>query len=127
MAKKKSISVASRKAKGREFQQYIGKKISEVTGLLFGADEDIASREMGQPGTDIRLSRKAREAFPYSVECKRQETLSIPAWIEQAKKNTLPDTDWLLFCRRSREKAFVIMDVDHFFELFRRAMNNDSE
>ena len=112
-----SISVASRKAKGRNLQKLVAEKISDLTGLPYGVDEVISSRPMGQAGTDIALIGEARKAFPFSVECKRQEKLSIPKWIEQCKDNQMKDTAWLLVSKRSREKPVAIIDLDQFFHL----------
>lgn len=121
--KKKPISVASRKAKGRKLQQWVCAKISELTGHEVGADEMIASREMGQSGTDVRLIGQAKLDFPFSVECKAQESWSILAWIRQAKENVMPNTTWILIAKRSREKPVVVMDADKFFELLAQMEN----
>lgn len=80
----------------------------------------IASREMGQPGTDVRLIGEAKERFPFSVECKNQEVWSVPAWIEQAKSNQAPGTDWLLVLKKNRIPPVVIMDAERFFTLLKR-------
>jgi hypothetical protein len=84
---KKRIKTSSAKAKGRNLQKWTCQKISELLGIPWGKDELIASREMGQSGTDVRLVEEAQERFPFSVECKYQETWSVPSWIKQAKKN----------------------------------------
>jgi hypothetical protein len=123
MAQKKvdemSISIKSRKAKGRRLQQDICKKISEVTGLPWGKDTEISSREMGQSGTDVRLIGKALEMFPYSVECKSQESVSIWDAIEQAKSNQKEGTEWLLFLKRNNVDPIVVMSTDEFFNLIK--------
>ena len=56
--KKKPISIASRKAKARKCQQWAAKKISDLIGLPWGSEEQIARREMGQSGVDVRLIGK---------------------------------------------------------------------
>jgi len=117
----RKISVQSAKAKGRSLQQWVCKQISAVTGLPWGPDECIASREASQNGTDVRLVGPAKELFPFSVECKWQETWSIPAWIKQAKTNQMPDTDWLLVVKRSRMNPIVVLDAQRFFELVENA------
>lgn len=119
-AKKKKISPSSAKAKGRSFQQWVCQQISDLLDIPWGADELIASREMGQSGTDVRLIGEAAKRFPYAIECKWQETWSLPAWIKQAKSNQKKGTDWLLFAKRSRESPIVVMEADHFFKLLRR-------
>lgn len=112
-----SISIASRKAKGRKLQQWLAQKISDLTGIPCGKDELIESREMGQAGVDIKLIGEAKEKFPFSIECKRQESWSVPAFIKQAKQNNMPDTDWLLVMKRSREDAVICMDANAFMRL----------
>ena len=82
-----SISISSRKGKGRQLQQSVAKRISDLIELPWGKDEQIASREMAQSGTDIRLIGEAKELFPWSVECKRQESWGVHEWIKQAKMN----------------------------------------
>jgi len=120
---KKRISVQSAKAKGRKLQQDIGKRFAEITGLKFGKDCLISSREMGQSGTDVRLIGEALEKIPFSIECKRAESWNVHSWIEQAKNNKLPNTDWLLFARRNQHKAVVFMDIETFFKMFEELHN----
>jgi len=114
------MKTSSAKAKGRKLQQWVASQISKVTGIPWGKDELIASREMGQTGVDIRLIGEALEKFPFSVECKRCEKLSIQSWIKQAKENKLPNTDWLLIFRRSNEKAMIVMEAERFFMMIDR-------
>ena len=115
--KKKRITVQSAKAKGRKAQQWIMRKISDLTGIPCGKDELIASREMGQSGTDVRLIGKAQKAFPWSVECKWQESWSVPAFIRQAKENQKKGTDWLLLMKRNQHEYVVVLDAEVFFKL----------
>lgn len=112
---------ATRKAKGRKFQQKIAQKIGETINLPYGKDKDVESRPMGQSGVDIRLSEKARELFNFDVEIKNQESWSIPKWITQAKKNSTGD-NWLLFCKRKGIDSVVIMDTDYFFKLYEKIL-----
>jgi len=126
--KKKRITVQSAKAKGRNLQQLVCKMISDLTGFEWGGgseDAPISSRSMGQSGTDIRMESQVLKKFPFSVECKWQESWSIPAWIEQAKTNQIKNTDWLLVCKRSGKKGtpqppVIVMDMERFFELLKR-------
>jgi hypothetical protein len=120
---KRKISVSSAKAKGRNLQQWTCKKISELLNIPWGKDELIASREMGQPGTDVRLVGEAQERFPFSVECKWQESWSVLAWIKQAQENQKAGTDWLLVLKKNRVKPVVVMDGERFFELLRRTQD----
>ena len=83
----KRISVRSAKAKGRRLQQWTAKQISDLSGIPCGKDEEICSREMGQSGTDVRLSKNVKKLFPYSIETKCQERFNVVSAIEQAKSN----------------------------------------
>ena len=67
---------ASRKAKGRRLQQAVRQDLIDRLGIDPG---DILSTGMGQSGCDIYLSPKARERFPFGVECKAQEAIALPA------------------------------------------------
>lgn len=118
--KKKPISIASRKAKGRNLQKWTAKKISELLSIPCGKDELIASREMGQSGTDVRLIGEALKRFPFSIETKCQETWSMNQFIQQAKANQMDSTDWLLIVKKNHDKPVVIMDAESFFNLLER-------
>lgn len=116
------ITPQSAKDKGRRLQKWVAEKISEITGSEWGSsgqDKPIESRPMGQSGVDIRMESQVLKKFPYSVECKFMERLSIPAWIEQAKENQIEGTNWLLVCKQSRKKPFVILDAEVFFNLIK--------
>lgn len=124
-AKTKRISVQSAKAKAKILQKWVCEQISLLTGFEWGSSGDdmpIESRPMGQSGCDVRLEKDVRAIFPFSVECKWQETWSVPAWIEQSKKNKLDNTDWLLFIKRSRKDPVVVLEAKVFFELLKRLM-----
>jgi len=105
-------------------QKLTAQKISDITGIECGKDCDIESRPMGQSGTDVILRGEAKKLFPFSVECKAQESWSIPAWIKQAQANEMVGTDWLLVAKRSREKPVIIMDMDTFFGLMKAVIGD---
>jgi len=118
---KKRISIKSGKAKGRRLQQWVAKKVSETIDIPYGKDLDIDSRPMGQSGVDVILRGRARDIFPYAVECKAVEKWSIHQWIEQAKSNSEGD-NWLLFCKRNHEDPIVVLDADKFFKIIRSTL-----
>lgn len=100
-------STASRKAKGREHQKKIAGDIRTAFGL---PEVDVVSRPMGSHGLDIMMSERARALFPYGIECKRTEKLSIPAWWEQCWVNAESEgLRPLLVYKRNREEAMVVM------------------
>lgn len=116
---KRTIGVSSRKSKGRGLQQWVANEISKLTGIPCGKDEAIESRGGGQCGTDVRLSKKALALFPYSVECKNCETWSLPSFIAQAKRNQLPNTDWLVFLSKNGHEEICVLDAKRFFKILK--------
>lgn len=123
---KKRISVQSAKSKGRRLQQWVCQRISDLTGFEWGSsgdDKPIESRPMGQSGCDVRMESHVQKLFPFSVECKWQESWSVMAWIEQAKKNQKDKTDWLLVIKRKHNDPVVVMDAENFFVLLRELRN----
>lgn len=108
---------SSAKNKGRRLQQWLAKKISELLDIPWGADEQISSRPGSCNGTDIILTGEAKKRFKFSCECKNQQSWSVHKWIEQARENELPGTDWLLCAKRNHMKPVIIIDAEVFFKL----------
>ena len=100
-------TTASRKAKGRRFQQEIRDDLISRLGIDPG---DILSTAMGQSGCDLYLSPAARERFPFAVECKAQERIALPEWWQQCETNAskvglVP----LLVFKRNREEPLAVL------------------
>jgi len=112
------MKTSSAKAKGRRLQNWVAEQVSKITGIPWGKDELIQGREMGQSGTDLKLYGIAKEKFPFSVECKNQESWSVPAWIKQAQANEIKGTDWLLVMTRNHFPEIICMDAKVFFDLY---------
>lgn len=98
---------ASRKAKGRRFQQQLREDLIRELNIT---PDDILSTAMGQGGCDLYLSPAARSVFPFGVEAKRAEALSIPAWWKQCTANAskvglVP----LLVFKRNREEPLAVL------------------
>jgi hypothetical protein len=105
----------SAKAKGRKFQQEIRDDL--ITSLDINPD-DILSTSMGAPGLDIYLSPEARQRMPFGIECKRQETLSIPTWWKQCTRNAAAESlTPLLVFRRNREDALAVLRWEDLLSL----------
>lgn len=102
---------SSAKNKGRKLQQDVVKKILETFPQL--EKDDVTSRSMGAAGEDVLLSPKAREYFPFSVECKSMARSTVYKYFDQAKENAgtyFP----LVVLKANNRKPLVIMDLDEF-------------
>lgn len=103
----------SRKQKGRKFQQDIRDDIIDIYPEL--TEHDVRSTSMGAQGTDILLSKEARDMLPFAIECKRKESINVHGDFIQAKEHAkkeklLP----LLVSKRNRESALVHLEWDVF-------------
>ena len=120
--KKEPIKVSSRKAKGRNLQKWAVEKIAELICYKLPENKDeshIRSREMGQAGVDVVLSNKARQRFPFAVECKNQEKINIAEFMKQAKSNKTEYTRPLLIVKnKTLKEPVIIMEWDTFSALY---------
>lgn len=116
------IKVRSAKNKGLEFQKKIAQVISELIGIEASQDDDslIMSRLSSQNGTDIILRGKAQELFPYSCECKNCSSVSLPAWVAQAKQNSTEQYPWMLFIHSKLldDNDIAVMNLKTFEEIY---------
>ena len=110
------MKTQSAKAKGRRFQQWVRDKLIEQLGVH---PEDVESRSMGAGGEDLIMARAAREKFPYSIECKNQESINIWKSYEQAKDNS-GDYEPIVVIKRNNTKPLVLVDADYFVSLHSR-------
>jgi hypothetical protein len=117
------MKTRSAKAKGRKLQQEVRDIILEAFTEL--EPDDVVSTTMGDSGVDLKLSPAARKKFPYSVECKNQEALSIWKCLEQAEYNTKPGTAPLLVFRRNRSKTYVSLPIEDFMKLLAPEQSNE--
>ena len=107
------MKTQSAKAKGRRFQQWVRNLLIEELSVH---PEDIESRSMGAGGEDLIMARAAREKFPYSIECKNQESLNVWKSYEQAESNS-GDHEPILFIKRNNQKPLVVVDAEYFVKL----------
>ncbi len=108
----------SKKGKGRSFQNAVAEDLRQELGFT---EQDIRPAIMGESGVDIKLSSPVLESFPYSIECKNQETVRFWEWWEQAEANagkvkgTLP----VLVMRKNYKKPVAVIDWQTFLTLTR--------
>jgi len=110
------VKTSSAKAKGRRFQQWVRDQLIEQLDVH---PEDVESRSMGAGGEDLIMARAAREKFPYSIECKNQESINIWKSYDQAKENA-GDHEPIVVLKRNNTKPLVLVDADYFVALHNR-------
>ena len=67
-------------------------------------------------GEDLIMARAARQKFPYSIECKNQESINIWKSYEQAKENA-GEYEPIVVLKRNNTKPLVLVDADYFVKL----------
>ena len=114
------MKTQSAKAKGRKLQQWTRDRLIESLDIH---PEDIESRSMGAGGEDLIMSRAARKAFPYSIECKNQEAINIWSAYQQASENAGEYTP-LVVLKRNKSKPLVLLDAETFIKLHKICHDN---
>ena len=107
------MKTQSAKAKGRRLQQWVRNLLIEELEIH---PEDIESRSMGAGGEDLIMARAAREKFPYSIECKNQESVNVWKSYEQAKEYS-GNYEPLVIIKRNNTKPLVLIDAEYFVSL----------
>jgi len=119
------MKTRSCKAKGRRLQNKIAKELAELFGLELGKEKDIWPRVMGEDGPDIALAKHIREIIPLSIECKNQEKWNVHSFVEQAKKQAYPNTEWVVIMSRNYQREpFVVVSWKFFKFLLKKAYGN---
>ncbi len=123
---KNTISVSSRKQKGRLLQYWCSERIAKLFNVKYEQGNDsseVSSRPMGQHGTDIILRGKVKKLFPFSIETKSSESMSLPAFIKQAKDNTEKGNEWMVVYRsRMINDPVVIIEWNTFEKLWKKEL-----
>ena len=109
------MKTRSAKNKGKRLQNKIRDLILEKFNAKLEPD-DVRSQIMGMSGEDIVLSPAARRLFPFSVECKNQESLNIWSSLEQAEGNSGKHTPLVIF-KRNRSKIYAVLEFEELLKL----------
>jgi len=109
------MSTASKKAKGREWQQAIRQHIIDALSL---DPELVVSTPMGCAGADVVFYGDAKKAYPSEVECKNQKAL---AWWDAIKQAASRSADWALFVKRDSrsDPEVVVLPLNKYLELIK--------
>lgn len=111
------MRVGSAKAKGRRLQQTVCSLLTTIVGCL--EEDDIRSTAMGQSGEDIQFSPLARRYFPWSIECKNVEKLSIWSAIEQARDNNMKENIPMVVFKKNHENTQISLPLEYFLEIYK--------
>ena len=109
------MKTQSAKAKGRRLQQWFRDLLIEELEVH---PEDIESRSMGAGGEALIMARAARAKFPYSIECKNQESVNVWKSYDQAKENS-GNYEPIVIIKRNKSKPLVLIDAEHFVNLLK--------
>ncbi len=115
------MKTSSAKQKGRLLQQLMRDKIYEYYPEL--GEGDIRSTSMGASGSDVLLSPRTRREFDYAIECKSVAAFVGYSYYDQAVKGGAGVP--IVVVRANRRTPLVIIDLEHFMELNRRANNEN--
>jgi len=109
----------SAKAKGRR----LCKRFKEILDYVFKfEDGDVRVTSSGVTGEDILLSPHAQRLFPYSTECKNQETLQLwKSWDQARQHSTKTGRTPVLIIKRNGSEMLAVIPADHFVSLVRDA------
>lgn len=116
MAKKRRITRASAKAKGREGVQEVIALVRQLFPEL--GDNDVYKPTGSVPGEDVVFSPLARGLLPVSIEVKRCEKLNIFKALEQAESNA---KDWqpVVIFRKNKGNMYAAIDAAELLALLR--------
>jgi hypothetical protein len=110
------------KAKGAATQIEAAQWLADLLEIDWDNQDDslIQTRSMGLSGTDLILRGEAFNRFPFDVEVKAVESLSVPATVQQAKANTKKGRNWLIYWKRkSFDEPVIIISRTAFAELIK--------
>lgn len=113
------MKTSSAKSKGR-------RAAAEVKELLYnhshGLQEgDFIITSSSVTGRDLLLSPLALQQFPFAIEVKNQEKLSIWEALKQAETHVQTDRELpLLFFKRNRSELYVALKAHDFLNHFKK-------
>ena len=113
------------KAKGRRLQQRVAKYLAEEYDLVYGQDEDLGSREMGQIGVDVKMSKEAKAKIPFDIECKNQETWHLAPWWTQCLSNNKENRVPLLVISKNRHEDLAVLRFTDLIKLIKGDKNEE--
>tara|TARA_R110002020_G_scaffold158806_1_gene342198 strand:+ start:638 stop:997 length:360 start_codon:yes stop_codon:yes gene_type:complete len=112
------MDTRSKKAKGRRLQNWVKDKLLSTFPSL--TEDDVSGSIMGETGVDIKLSTRAKELIPYSIECKNKETFKgIYDIMVQANHHIKENETAIAVIKMNQRDPLVIVDAEHFIDLIK--------
>lgn len=121
--KAKGANGARSKAKGRDAVMQLA--VLLVTAFGWHPDDALV-KATSMAGCDLHLSPRAKGDFPYSIEVKNTEVLSIWAALAQAAAHASPEHPPILFFKRAKSVMYVALAADVFLALQKRAYGREA-
>ena len=111
------MKARSAKNKGKRLQNAVRNLLVEKYSEVLEPG-DFKSTTMGESGIDVQLSPAARKLFPWGIECKNQEAISIWKCLKQAE-TAADDEDLkpLLVFKRNKSKTYAVLELEDFLDL----------
>ena len=110
-------NIKSLKNKGRRLQSWVAEKILNYFPTL--NSDDVKSNPMSCNGADVQLSSKAKELFPYAIECKNKETLK-GLYKDYLQAQSHGAEEPLLILKSNNQKPLAVISAEHLFQLERK-------
>jgi hypothetical protein len=108
----------SLKNKGRRLVAELREAVLKAFPELQSDDLQMVPTSVGME--DLKLSPAARYLFPFSVECKNQEKLSIWAAIAQAVANARGYPPAVVFRRNKMKEPWIAVPLPTLLHLLKR-------
>ena len=107
---------SSAKNKGRLFQKLVADLLLSSSKDL--TEDDIVSRPMGSPGSDIMLSQAAVLQWPFDIECKSNKAGYTPVYNALEQSSARGRTP-LMFFKQNRKEPAVAMYAADFLKIIK--------
>jgi hypothetical protein len=107
----------SAKAKGRNLQKLVAKKLRESFPQF--TELDISSTSMGVSGEDVRLSQPAKNLLQIQIECKNRAKIAV--FQDYAQAQTHGNAEPVVVLKQNHSKPLVLIDLDYYIKLLKRS------
>lgn len=100
------------KGKGASYQLECADKIANLLDVEWDNTNDrsvIKTRTMGSAGVDLIMLEPVYSSFPFDVEVKNVENLSVPKTVEQAQSNTGEGRFWMIMWKNKMFKDTTVV------------------